>query len=106
MADVASRIDKSQLLEMSVIQFSRLAGGSDVNWSRWFTGDRNIKTNSLLRPASRLGLTPGELLDLILERRRRCVQEKMDALDIAVDSLSESDRASIVNSQVKKLLRR
>lgn len=87
-------------------QFSRLAGGCDVNWSRWFSGDRNILTNSLISPAARLGLTPGELLDLILERRRRSVQKKMKALDASVDSLSESDRASVVNSQVKKLLRR
>lgn len=106
MANKSHRIDKGQLLEMSLTQFSRLAGGSEGNWSRWFSGDRNVSANSLIGPAARLGMTPGELLDLILERRRRNVQEKMRALDIAVDSLPESDRASIVNSQVKKLLRR
>lgn len=46
-------------------------------WSRWFTGDRDPDVPSLFKPAQKLGLTPGELLDIILERRRRHLISKL-----------------------------
>ena len=66
--------DKNCLLELTVSEFAAAAGGSVADWSRWFSGARDIKASSLLEPAEHLGITPGELLDIILERRRRCLQ--------------------------------
>ena len=63
--------DELKLIELSVTEFSELAGGSVATWSRRFSGDRDIKVSSLVAPARALGMTPGELLDIILERRRR-----------------------------------
>lgn len=63
--------DKDCLLELTLSEFASSAGGSTAEWSRWFSGVRDVKASSLLEPAERLGITPGELLDIILERRRR-----------------------------------
>lgn len=64
-------VSKSLLIEATLHEWTHLAGNCPATWSRWFTGNRDLRINSLIAPAERLGITPGQLLDIILERRKR-----------------------------------
>lgn len=65
------KYSKNDLLNLSLSEFASRVNGTTAEWSRWFSGARDIKASSLLEPACALGISPGELLDIILERQRR-----------------------------------
>lgn len=73
-----------KLIALTLSEFVALAGGSIADWSRWISGARDVRISSLFEPALKLGLTPGELLDVILERRRLLLQQKMQALEAQI----------------------
>lgn len=66
---------KQFLLSATLSQWVRAAGGSVATWSYWLSGARIPNASSLEEPAMRLGLTPGELLDIISERRQKTYVE-------------------------------
>lgn len=76
---------KSFLLEATLAECVNAAGGSTGEWSRWFNGSRDIKVSSLFEPAKRLGISPGELLDVILERRKRHLEYKKEMLETQIE---------------------
>lgn len=83
---------KSFLLEATLAECVEAAGSSIADWSRWFNGSRDIKVSSLFEPAKRLKLTPGELLDIVLERRRRHLEHKKEMLETQIErALPESE---------------
>lgn len=87
---------KSFLLEATLAECVDAAGGSAGEWSRWFNGSRDIKVSSLFEPAKRLGISPGELLDAILERRKRHLEHKKEVLEIQIEKAlpAEEDECS------------
>lgn len=90
-------MDREFLLNASLSEFVEMAGESASLWCWWFSGNRDIRASSLVKPAERLGMTPGELLDLILERRHRQVERKKKALEAQIESAEK---------KIEKLVRR
>lgn len=80
---------KEKFLKATLEELTDLAGEDIATWSRWLAGMRDLRISSLYEPARRMAISPGELLDLILERRRQHLSAQIKDLESQIAVFSE-----------------
>ncbi|NJR41180.1 MAG: hypothetical protein HC781_22985 [Leptolyngbyaceae cyanobacterium CSU_1_4] len=69
---VAPTITQERFNKIKLIDLERQTGYPSEKWCKWFKG-QSISEESLIKASQFLSLTPGQLLDLIVGRRKAIV---------------------------------
>jgi len=65
-----TRLTKKQFLEASLVELAEMTGIGDSNWCRWLNNRSDITEKNLVKGSHAIGISPGTLLDWIIERRK------------------------------------